>query len=286
MMKAALGYSLLIVCLLSSCGMRKSPTDREDPGQKPAALDPDVGAVDQQGQESSIKLRRTRAPGQTYTLIEATSTNDLSTPQYSPTPTPIGVGTLTSTPKPYIPGGTLTPTPTPWQPGPTGTPTPTPTPWHRGPTNTPTPTPTPWERGPTHTPTPTLPSPTPSCETHTATVTIDSDVQRLQVGDEVTITVVLSNEGCADMGMPKYYLSVSTDSTSPVLYPINPEPIVRYIGISPGESNSQDFILDAVGTGTASLSATVTFEVHLGYPGPAYWDSEVTEKPLMIFVEY
>jgi hypothetical protein len=97
------------------------------------------------------------------------------------------------------------------------------------------------------------------------------------------VTATLSNRGCTDLGLPQYSLHVTSDEPEPVLTPSDPEPVVHYLGIPPGGSDDVAFGLQAVRPGQATLRVRSSFEVHLGYPGPAYWSGSGT-PPLTITV--
>jgi len=109
------------------------------------------------------------------------------------------------------------------------------------------------------------------CETHTAVTTLSVSATTLKAGQVVTVTATLANRGCGALGLPQYRLFVGSDDGQPVFDPEQPEPAVHYLGVAPGQSDAAEFILRAVGPGRATLSASASFEVHLGYPGPAYW---------------
>lgn len=120
----------------------------------------------------------------------------------------------------------------------------------------------------TDTPTPTLIL---TCDHETAFAFLSVSTENLKVGDTVTVTVTLKNEGCVNLGLPQYRLRIQPDGPDPIFSPENPEPVVHYLSVRPGESDSQEFVLTAVASGGATLSGSASFEVHLGYPGPAYW---------------
>ena len=109
------------------------------------------------------------------------------------------------------------------------------------------------------------------CKSHTASMSISSTATTLHVGDVVTLTVTLNNEGCVALGLPQYRLQVRSQEPGSFLEPSDPEPIVHYMAVDPGQSDAVDFVLRAAEAGRTTLSATASFEVHLGYPGPAYW---------------
>jgi WD40 repeat protein len=128
-------------------------------------------------------------------------------------------------------------------------------------------TPTPSPPSATSTPSPLLP-PTPlPCETHATAMELSASATALSVGDVVTVTVILQNQGCSPLGLPQYRLQAAP----PLFDPGRPEPIVHYLAVGPGQSDIAEFVLRAVEAGQATLMAGASFEVHLGYPGPAYW---------------
>ena len=121
------------------------------------------------------------------------------------------------------------------------------------------------------------------CKVHTASMTLSSTATSLHVGEAVTVTVTLLNEGCVGLGLPQYRLQVHSAGSQPILEPSNPEPVVHYYGVAPGQSDTEEFSLRAVRSGQATLRASASFEAHLGYPGPAYWGFSSSE-PLTINV--
>jgi hypothetical protein len=46
-----------------------------------------------------------------------------------------------------------------------------------------------------------------------------------------------------------------------------------------------EFVLRAVKSGQVTLTASASFEVHLGYPGPAYWAGSNVKEPLIVIVK-
>jgi hypothetical protein len=97
------------------------------------------------------------------------------------------------------------------------------------------------------------------------------------VGETLLLTSTLANEGCSMVGLPQYTLFMMSDQSSPVLVPDPPEPIVHYLGLAPGQTDSAEFALQVVGSGQVKLGSRSSFEVHLGYPGPAYWAGDASE---------
>jgi len=118
---------------------------------------------------------------------------------------------------------------------------------------------------------PTVP-PQPECEAYTASMSLRATDAQLYVGDVLTVTAMLTNQGCGRLGLPRYSVHVETDREEPV-FSVIPEPVVHYVGIAPGQADTVEFALHAVRPGRAVLTAAVSFEFHGGYPGPAYWAS-------------
>jgi hypothetical protein len=108
------------------------------------------------------------------------------------------------------------------------------------------------------------------CEAYTASVGLSADRMRPCVGDTITVTAQLYNLGCGTLGMPQYSLHIETEGDQR-LFAATPEPVVRFVGVSAGQSDTITFALHAVQPGRATLTAAASFEFHGGAPGPAYW---------------
>jgi hypothetical protein len=134
---------------------------------------------------------------------------------------------------------------------------------------------------PFETPTPT-PTPTISCETDTASVILSASAESLKVGDAVKVTVRVNNEGCVPLGLPQYRLYVQTDGPVSIFTPNKLEPVVHYLAVGSGQSDLAEFDLTAVASGQATLTASVSYEVHLAVG--AYWGMSSTREPLIIIV--
>lgn len=129
------------------------------------------------------------------------------------------------------------------------------------------------------------PTPTLACEMHTASMMLAASVTTLEVGETITVTVTLRNEGCGRLGMPQYWLGVKSAKEESIFDPSQPEPVVHYLAVPPGQSDMAEFVLRAVESGQATLAASTSFEVHLGYPGPAYWAGSNAKEPLVVIVK-
>lgn len=126
------------------------------------------------------------------------------------------------------------------------------------------------------------PTPTLACEQETAALVLSTDRVIIKVGDPIKVTATLSNEGCVALGLPQYRLSITSDGSGPIFAPELPDPVVHYLAVGPGQLDAVEFTLMAVAAGQATITATVSYEVHLGYPGPAYWGSTAVQTPLIL----
>lgn len=117
----------------------------------------------------------------------------------------------------------------------------------------------------------TVPPPTPACETHTASVQVLPSAQSVQIGQQLIVRVILLNQGCVALGLPKYTLRAHAPQGQPLFNPPQPESVTHGWAVAPGQSDSVEFVLQGAQVGSGALQADVSFEVHIGYPGPAYW---------------
>jgi hypothetical protein len=116
------------------------------------------------------------------------------------------------------------------------------------------------------------------CQTHSAAADIATPQQNVSAGDVVEVKVALQNSGCASLGLPKYHLNIEEQAKSPAFKEVAPDAVTHYLLIPPGGKDEITFLLPSLAPGSAVLSASITFEVHLGYPGPAYWASASSEE--------
>jgi hypothetical protein len=122
-----------------------------------------------------------------------------------------------------------------------------------------------------------------ACSTHTAAMSIWAQETDLDVGETLTVTATLTNQGCGSLGLPQYTLHVEMDGSEPVFSTL-PEPVVHYLGIATGHSDTVQFALRAIGPGQTTLNVSASFEFHAGYPGLAWWTS-ASSGPLHITVQ-
>ena len=119
------------------------------------------------------------------------------------------------------------------------------------------------------------------CQTHAASMALSTTATTLCVGEKVTVTSTLYNQGCAALGLPLHTPGWESQAAEPIIEALTPLPVIHYLAVAPGNYDQADFMLQAVGAGQATLRAYASFEVHLGYPGPAYWASS-SALPLVI----
>jgi hypothetical protein len=128
---------------------------------------------------------------------------------------------------------------------------------------------------PTLEPAPLPPETTPECAGYASHLTLAASHTGCIIGDTLVLTATLTNVGaCGMLGLPLYTLHFNPDALDPILLPNPPGPVTHYEGINPGESDVITYTLQVVGAGVITLNITASFEVHLGYPGPAYWSRD------------
>ncbi|GAB4402848.1 MAG: hypothetical protein OHK0052_26020 [Anaerolineales bacterium] len=120
------------------------------------------------------------------------------------------------------------------------------------------------------------------CESPTVAAYLQAPAQ-VSVGATFTVTVTLSNQGCGLAGLPQYRLRATPLDTADILLPAIPEPQTHSLGLNAGQSDRAEFRLQAVAPGKIQLDANVSFEFHLGYPGPAFWWSAST-TPVVVHI--
>ncbi len=113
-----------------------------------------------------------------------------------------------------------------------------------------------------------------TCTTHTTGMTLMTSSTVPEVGDRVMVTVTLANEGCGQVGLPEYRLALATEPL--ILVPESPISVTHFLALAPDATDTVTFSLQTMGVGDVTLGASASFEVHLGYPGPAYWSYDRT----------
>jgi hypothetical protein len=129
------------------------------------------------------------------------------------------------------------------------------------------------------------PTPTSECQLHDAALGLSVARTTVRRGEQLTVTVYLSNTGCARLGLPEYRLFVIPEEGGEPLDPVYPASVVHSLAVAPGDGDSAEFTLRAAEAGLVRLEASVSFEAHLGYPGPAYWASCAAEEGIVVRVE-
>lgn len=115
----------------------------------------------------------------------------------------------------------------------------------------------------------TAPLETPTCEHSTAMAIALSDPAP-KLGQRITATVSLTNTGDCMVGQPLYTLDVA-NVQSVAMFEESENPVLHHTAIYSDEVDSVNFRMLVANTGVFTLTAHVSFEVHVGYPGPAYW---------------
>ncbi|NDJ86811.1 MAG: hypothetical protein GYB66_13070 [Chloroflexi bacterium] len=122
-------------------------------------------------------------------------------------------------------------------------------------------------------PTPKPPSPTPAPEQYdSAVLDLTVEPNPVVVGEEVRFRLTLANHDVYAAGIPKFSLQGDQMAVllgTPVAGPENDG--VLYGAVAPGESHQVVWTFIARAPGTVTVQGHVSFEVHEGYPGPAYW---------------
>jgi len=121
-----------------------------------------------------------------------------------------------------------------------------------------------------------------ACETPSAAISLRAADPRPYVGEVLTVTATLVNQGCGMLGMPRTSLHVETEGQEPV-FVATPEAVVHYVGLASGQSDTVEYTLRADKPGRAALTVAASFEFHDGHPGSAYWSS-AAGGPLKITV--
>ncbi|GAB4196067.1 MAG: hypothetical protein OHK0022_13290 [Roseiflexaceae bacterium] len=130
------------------------------------------------------------------------------------------------------------------------------------------------------------PSPTPSITPAPGVVAafsavVEPSTLELEVGQTLTVVATVYNQGSGvSFGLPQFRLriqdqqGIEQDQTNPIVTPARPDPIVHYLGIGPGQSDSAVFTLQAARPGAVVLNLWVSGEVCvIGVPGcgGGYW---------------
>lgn len=132
-------------------------------------------------------------------------------------------------------------------------------------------------------PTAAAPESTPTCTQHTTVMRAVAEPTTPQAGDSLMVSVTFTNAGCGSVGLPDYRLLILSEQPYPIFTTPSPESIMHHRALYPGEADHVTFTLQTIGSGVVTITARSSFEVHLGYPGPAYWTGDVA-PPLHLTV--
>lgn len=105
----------------------------------------------------------------------------------------------------------------------------------------------------------------------------------IRIGDEVTVSLYLVNTGTLDAGIPKFALMLSDDSLLEVVSAPDNDGLL-YGSVVAGDSTVMSWTYRALAAGSVDITGRVSYEVHEGYPGPAYW-SGTTSSPQTLVIE-
>ena len=101
-----------------------------------------------------------------------------------------------------------------------------------------------------------------ACANQHPIVTIAPNEFLVEVGETITVTVVVANEGCDDLGLPQYRLWTEPRDAASRFEPAQIEPVVHSLAVTRHQSDSADFALRAVTAGEQAFGASVSYELH------------------------
>ncbi len=122
----------------------------------------------------------------------------------------------------------------------------------------------------------------PPCAGQSPVVTIAPARQTAQIGETITVTVILTNNGCDDAGLPQYRLWAEPRDAASLFEPAQIEPVVHSRAVGQHQTDSADFALQAVATGQQAFGASVSYELHTAQG--ASWGM-ASAQPITITVE-
>jgi len=122
-----------------------------------------------------------------------------------------------------------------------------------------------------------------ACASHTCSLTLSATNTTPRVGDTVQVKVRLYNHGSGSLGLPLYRLTWDPEGSPPIFHQTPPLQMLHHVAIFFGQFDEATFVLQAARPGNTELQAHCSIEVHLGYPGPAYWSACIA-PPLAITV--
>ncbi len=126
------------------------------------------------------------------------------------------------------------------------------------------------------------PSSNPQCTNQSPGVTIAPARLSVQIGETITVTVILTNEGCDKVGLPQYRLWAEPREAGSLFEPAQIEPVVHSLTVTQHQTDSADFMLRAVSAGQQAFGASVSYELHTAQG--ASWGM-ASAQPITITVE-
>ncbi|MDY7075890.1 MAG: hypothetical protein SXV54_03095 [Chloroflexota bacterium] len=125
---------------------------------------------------------------------------------------------------------------------------------------------------------------TPYCRPNEASVDVSASPTTLEVGQTVSVTVILTNGDTTDvkLGLIQYSLAVRP---SHVLTSDNLGPVEHPLSLEPGQSDETEFVLRAATPGRATLTGSTSFEIHAldyswgSWSGCHSWPLEIVVMP-------
>ena len=121
------------------------------------------------------------------------------------------------------------------------------------------------------------------CQAPGATLQMMPGATQVQVGQPLTLTVKLTNQGCPNIEMAQYHVAVAGPGWPIGLEPVVPPVITHAEPLPQGGSDSVVFVLRATHAGQPEVSATVNYASSLDARGQPDW-SWVSSGPLTIVV--
>lgn len=106
------------------------------------------------------------------------------------------------------------------------------------------------------------PSNNPQCASQSPVVTIALGKQPAQIGETITVTVILTNDSCDTLGLPQYRLWAEPRDATSLFEPAQIEPVVHSLAVAQHQTDSADFALRAVAPGEQAFGASVSYELH------------------------
>ena len=126
------------------------------------------------------------------------------------------------------------------------------------------------------------PSGNPPCANQSAVVTIAPGAQSAQIGETITLTVILANNSCDTLGLPQYRLWAEPRDAASLFEPAQIEPVIHSRAVAQQQTDSADFALRAVAAGEQGFGASVSYELHIAQG--ATWGL-ATASPITITVQ-